>query len=462
MAGSMHLPKALNGKDNKLLFTARDAGDEDAREKIILGNMKLVMYQAKQFFSTSLPVDDLISIGTVGLMKAVDSFKLEKGFYFATYAARCISNEILMALRKTKKDFLLDSFEQPIGTSEGRDITRMDVIANKSISHFDEAIVYDDTLSEVFDILSTFSELEQEVVKLRYLENKTQREVATLLGGISQSYISRIEKKAIERIREVSEMRKQVTERATTKQTQKGEVIDMAKGNRVEAIRLLKNTRMSYVDIHKKTGVPEGSLGSLALQHRPASVRKELTINGKVTPEGRKPINYAQPKTPDTWDDSDFPVVDIPVSEYSHEQQKQELLNKVIAANTRAEIDSVAQETEEFLKAEKSIVEEPVVPAPIGFMDEFKRDYEAEIRAKIALEPLASITSEIQPSSLPQAPSVEEPKKGVINRKVSFSYSSDGSDVSTKELLEELESLAETIKNNGSNQVTFSLSVKAN
>ena len=186
-------------------FKRAAAGDEDARSKLILHNLRLVSHIVKEYYSTVKCQDDLISIGSIGLVKAVDSFSVENGAKFATYAAKCIQNEILMYFRSQKKLGCEVSINETIDMDkEGNPLTYIDVIA------------VDDTIAEDIDrkihianalkcIDTVLSERERTIIILRYGLGKwrarTQREVAELLG-ISRSYVSRIEKAALEKIKD--------------------------------------------------------------------------------------------------------------------------------------------------------------------------------------------------------------------------------------------------------------------
>ena len=198
-------PPPLSAEEERDAFLAHRAGDAAAREKLILHNLRLVSHIVKKYYSNAKNGEDLVSIGSIGLIKAVDSFKPETGVKFATYAAKCIQNEILMFFRSQKKLSAEVSIHETIDVDrDGNPLTYMDVIAS------DENMV-EDTARRIQNtairrlVGAVLDEREREVIVLRYgLSGKdplTQREVADHLG-ISRSYVSRIEKAALEKLRE--------------------------------------------------------------------------------------------------------------------------------------------------------------------------------------------------------------------------------------------------------------------
>ena len=184
-------------------------GDEDnetARNKLVEHNLRLVVYIAKKFDNTGVGVEDLISIGTIGLMKAINTFNPGKNIKLATYASRCIENEILMYLRRNNKTKLEVSIDEPLNVDwDGNELLLSDILGTS------EDVIYRDIEREVDrsllrKALETLSEREQTIIRLRFgIDDKqgrelTQKEVADLLG-ISQSYISRLEKKIMKRLK---------------------------------------------------------------------------------------------------------------------------------------------------------------------------------------------------------------------------------------------------------------------
>src|SRR5690625_5021152 len=178
-------------------------GDEDARNKLIEHNLRLVAHIVKKFDNTGEFSEDLISIGTIGLIKGVESFKVGKGTKLATYAARCIENEILMHLRALKKVSKDVSLHDPIGQDkEGNEISLMDILESENENIIDY-IQLNLEIEKLQDYISVLDERETEVIIYRYgLNNRkelTQREIAKRLN-ISRSYVSRIEKRALMKI----------------------------------------------------------------------------------------------------------------------------------------------------------------------------------------------------------------------------------------------------------------------
>ena len=201
-------PKPLSAAEEKRCFERMKNGDKEAAKELIEHNLRLVAHVTKKYYSLTADSDDLISIGTIGLIKAVNSFDYEKGARLATYAARCIENEVLMYLRSMKKTSQDISMSDPIDTdSDGNPLTFSDVV------YEDDTIADDIDLSEKTKKIYDFVKLmknpaEKEIIILRYgLYNKkplTQREVAQRLG-ISRSYVSRIEKRVLEKMRDFLE-----------------------------------------------------------------------------------------------------------------------------------------------------------------------------------------------------------------------------------------------------------------
>ncbi|MCI8673681.1 MAG: RNA polymerase sporulation sigma factor SigE [Lachnospiraceae bacterium] len=180
--------------------------DQEAKSMLIEHNLRLVVYIAKKFDNTGIGVEDLISIGTIGLIKAINTFNSSKNIKLATYASRCIENEILMYLRKNSKTRMEVSIDEPLNVDwDGNELLLSDILGT------DEDVIYKDIEDEVErnllnSAIDTLSDREKTIVELRFGLNRddggemTQKEVADLLG-ISQSYISRLEKKIIKRLK---------------------------------------------------------------------------------------------------------------------------------------------------------------------------------------------------------------------------------------------------------------------
>lgn len=210
IGGGEALPEPLDPEEEKALVAKYVQGDSGARTKLIEHNLRLVVYIAKKFENTNVDIEDLISVGTIGLIKAVNSFDENKQIKLATYASRCIENEILMHLRKVVKTRNELSLDEPLNVDgEGNVLLLSDVLGTES------DVIYKDLESDVEkDILiASFNKLpprERQIVKLRFgilgSPQKTQKEIADMFG-ISQSYISRLEKKVINKLKkEMSKM----------------------------------------------------------------------------------------------------------------------------------------------------------------------------------------------------------------------------------------------------------------
>jgi RNA polymerase sporulation-specific sigma factor len=198
-------PKPLNAQEEAKCLARFASGDALARNQLIEHNLRLVAHVAKKFETSNEDTDDLISIGTIGLIKAIESYKVGKGTKLATYAARCIENEILMYLRSTKKHRRDTLLSEPIGTDkDGNEMTLADMLGSDP----DEVIdVVDFTWEKqkIYENLPELAAREREVICKRFGlpdgEERTQREIAAELG-ISRSYVSRIEHKALSKLYE--------------------------------------------------------------------------------------------------------------------------------------------------------------------------------------------------------------------------------------------------------------------
>ena len=207
IGGSDVLPMPLDSETEQIYIGMLGGGQSaEARKMLIEHNLRLVVYIAKKFDNTGVGVEDLISIGTIGLIKAINTFNSEKKIKLATYASRCIENEILMYLRRNSKTRLEVSIDEPLNVDwDGNELLLSDILGTE------EDIIYRDIEDEVernllLHAVNTLSEREKQIVKLRFGLNRrdgkemTQKQVADLLG-ISQSYISRLEKKIMKRLK---------------------------------------------------------------------------------------------------------------------------------------------------------------------------------------------------------------------------------------------------------------------
>ena len=196
-------PPPLSSKQEKEYFKLMETGDEDARQELILHNLRLVSHIVRKYYASSKNQEDLVSVGVIGLVKAVDTFRISNGARFATYAAKCIQNEILMYFRSQKKLSAEVSINETIDIDkDGNPLTYIDVIS------CDESIPSDvekkiDAQRALRYVNTYLDERERQIITLRYGlgggEPMTQKEVAASLG-ISRSYVSRIEKTALERL----------------------------------------------------------------------------------------------------------------------------------------------------------------------------------------------------------------------------------------------------------------------
>ena len=204
IGGSDVLPPPLKGADELAALEALERGDEQAKQTLIEHNLRLVVYIARRFESTGINLEDLISIGTIGLIKAIGTYRLDKNIKLATYASRCIENEILMHIRKTAGQKAEVSLDEPINMDyDGNELLLSDILGTEEdvvTGHLEDAV----DLQLLRQALKELPEREREIVLMRYgLEGRkelTQKEVAQKMG-ISQSYISRLEKRIMLRLR---------------------------------------------------------------------------------------------------------------------------------------------------------------------------------------------------------------------------------------------------------------------
>ena len=204
IGGSDVLPPPLKGEAEHTALEALEQGDEGARQQLVEHNLRLVVYIARRFENTGTNLEDLISIGTIGLIKAINTYRLDRKIKLATYASRCIENEILMYIRKTANQKTEVSLDEPINMDcDGNELLLSDILGT------DEDMILrpledDVDLCVLRQSLELLSEREREIVLMRYglqgRKEQTQKEVAQFMG-ISQSYISRLEKRIMLRLR---------------------------------------------------------------------------------------------------------------------------------------------------------------------------------------------------------------------------------------------------------------------
>ena len=204
IGGSDTLPPPLKREEEAELLRRLDAGEEQVRQILIERNLRLVVYIARRFENTGINIEDLISIGTIGLIKAISTYKSERNIKLATYASRCIENEILMHLRKSASRRREVSLDEPLNTDwDGNELLLSDVLGTDADTVL-RPIEADVDRQLLEDAIARLPAREQEIITLRFglggKREQTQKEVADRLG-ISQSYISRLEKRIISRLR---------------------------------------------------------------------------------------------------------------------------------------------------------------------------------------------------------------------------------------------------------------------
>ena len=204
IGGSDTLPPPLEKEEEDRAIAGLEAGDEDARKKLIEHNLRLVVYISKRFENTGINIEDLISIGTIGLIKAVNTFNSGKNIKLATYASRCIENEILMYLRKISTQRTEVSFDEPLNTDwDGNELLLSDILGTDE-DEVSRPLEDDADKQMLMEAIAVLNPREQEIILMRFGlpegREYTQKEVADAMG-ISQSYISRLEKRIIERLK---------------------------------------------------------------------------------------------------------------------------------------------------------------------------------------------------------------------------------------------------------------------
>ena len=204
LGGSDVLPAPLKGEEERAALEALERGEEPARQRLVEHNLRLVVYIARRFENTGTNLEDLISIGTIGLIKAINTYRLDKKIRLATYASRCIENEILMHIRKTANQKTEVSLDEPINMDcDGNELLLSDILGTEEDMIL-RPLEDDVDLCVLRQALQELPQREREIVAMRFgLEGRkeqTQKEVA-LIMGISQSYISRLEKRIMLRLR---------------------------------------------------------------------------------------------------------------------------------------------------------------------------------------------------------------------------------------------------------------------
>ena len=198
------LPEPLSKEEEEETLELASFGDEIAKNKLIEHNLRLVVFLAKKYENTNIDLEDLVSIGTIGLIKGINTYKTDKNIKLATYASRCIENEILMYLRKKQRQKTEVSLDEPLNKDyDGNELLLSDVISDEP-THLIDEINFEEDKKSLQECLQELKPREKEILEMRFglndNEELTQKEVADFLG-ISQSYISRLEKKILQKLK---------------------------------------------------------------------------------------------------------------------------------------------------------------------------------------------------------------------------------------------------------------------
>ncbi len=205
--------KPLTSEEERHYLTLSQTGDMEARNILVERNLRLVAHIVKKYYNGERDTEDLISIGTIGLIKAINTYKMEKGNRLVTYASRCIENELLMMLRQERKCSKEISLYEPMGTDkEGNEISLMDIMCNQELL-VEDSVVLGQSICKLYKLVEHMKDgREKKVLIMRYglygTKEYTQREIASMLG-ISRSYVSRLEKKVVEKLRSEFEIKQE-------------------------------------------------------------------------------------------------------------------------------------------------------------------------------------------------------------------------------------------------------------
>ena len=204
ISGSNLFPEPLSSEEEKITLEKLKQGDDEARNLLIERNLRLVAHVAKKYSNSNVEQDDLISIGTIGLIKGINSFDVDKGSRLSTYVSRCIDNEILMHLRATKKLGAEVALNEPIGKDKDDNVVTLEEVLETDVRGIDEIIDLKMKIKKLYEKVKTvLKDREKMIIELRFGLNgtkpKTQNEIAQMIG-ISRSYVSRIETKAINKL----------------------------------------------------------------------------------------------------------------------------------------------------------------------------------------------------------------------------------------------------------------------
>jgi len=444
-----NLPPPLSTTENYQLLKLlqADPEDDEVRGKLIEGNIRLVIHIANKFFNIGT-VDELTSIGTIGLIKAANSFNLDKKVKFATYASTCITNEILMYARKTNKDRVVTSLDTVLSSDmDGGELTLMDVISDETIEDFSTSFVEHDNMEDVKEAIAQLPEQQQEVLKLYYSGELTQTEVGKELG-FSQSYMSRLRNRALKSVRKIIDKKYKgdvVTAHHVPNRSIKREEKEMAKDNKIKsvyrnvevktiaeqkAVDLLKDTRDNYKDVSAKTGVSYARVVTLGKDSRSESLRKELKAEqvrlNRLKANNNNKVNKSTNIVAHQPELTKTPSETLGKS-ISHKVEEQ------LANNLGGSIQPVSSATAEV--------------EGINFIN-----LSEETRKKWFKSAEPSIGA-------PQYS--EESKKGVIKRSCFIDAATKGEAVSVKDFLDELKRVGAVVDPDIDAEVTFEIKIKA-
>lgn len=206
ITGTNLFPEPLTPEEEKIALKKLENGDEEARNLLIERNLRLVVHVCKKYSNTNIDQDDLLSIGTIGLIKGINSFKPEKGSKLSTYVSKCVDNEILMMLRSTKKLNAEVYLNEPIGKDKDDNVITLEEVLENDDRCIDDVVDTKMKIKKMYNkIKEVLKDREKTIIELRFglkgEKPKTQKEIAKMMG-ISRSYVSRIETKAIEKLAE--------------------------------------------------------------------------------------------------------------------------------------------------------------------------------------------------------------------------------------------------------------------
>ena len=517
-----NLPPPLTSAENLQLLKFIQAGDDEARSKIIEGNLRLAIHIARKYQNTGLNVEDLFSMATIGLIKAVNSFKLDKEVKFATYATRCMENEILMFLRRNKKHAQTKSLEDILNIdSEGSQLTIADVTPDTSIEDF--ALMFNDRDNEK-DLVYALDKLpahHRRIVQLRYFEGKTQVEAAEILG-ISQSYVARLGQRALRAIRQTINRKNGENEELTPlRKSNKSiplkpkEEVVMSQGDVSTAIKLLKTTTLGFDAIQTVTECTLNKIHELAKTHRPHEAPKEVVEQSSFIKPESKPIQIKEEnrykgmtvRSEEEWKAiellettrksyveiaNETGAVYTRVAGFGTKARSKELRKEI----TREQGILNAQRTNEKRKQEKKfdasqliedtkqvggkVNEEKTTENPVNKEPEVEKPAQP-VQEEVKATPVKSIAEAVEEfkneiideykskleeeakmaeTSTANQTSKEEPVSKV-KRSFSFNFEASGEKVTVEEFLDEIEGIKYMIEEGKANNITFNLTVEA-